>query len=508
MRVLIYSSCSLLNPHFGTQLNEAIKCYKSGHEVLFAYCNGVMCSCFVNAESNPVICYWCKKKGKKGLENLPEGVKIIPLNKNMQECYNNIELNFSSVHNLKNICYKNINIGYSVLSTYITLTRNHLPDCMDDKIKRYIINILKQAIALINAIELLVVAFEPEEIRVFNDRFYEANPLVRLATKYNIQYICNEVVGRPLLSRDTFRITYFENTTPHDIKNLYERCMKNWELNNLTDEQKINIGKSFYEKRRKGIPAGDKVYIKNQQKGKLPSNIDIRKRNIVIFNSSDDEYAAIGEKFEAYSLFLTQYDGIIYMLEQFSSDNDYHFYLRIHPNLKDIKYSYHLNLYTLQNCYNNITVIAANDDINTYDLMDIADKVVVFGSTTGIEAVYWNKPTILLAGSLYYYMETCYIPKTKEELLFLLQQKLTPGYKTNAIKYGFYILDQTALSDEAVHIDINPYPIKLLWRKTWVYKYINLFNSNLLDGVCNYMFFHFISRFRKNKFFLPEKQNY
>jgi hypothetical protein len=484
-------------------LNDAIKCYKNGHEVIFAYCNGVMCSCLGNPESNPIICYSCRKRSKKATANLPTEIRIVPLNKNLQERYDDIDLIFSSVHNLKNICYKNVNIGYSILSTYISLTRNHLPDCSDDKTKTYLINLLKQAIALIDATETLIEEFKPEEIRVANGRLYEMNPLVRLAIKYRISYICTENICEIIGESLTQRIVYFENTTPHDIKNHYERCMKNWELNNLTEEQKTNIGKSFYEKRRNGIPAGDRVYIKNQQKGKLPSNIDMTKRNIVIFNSSDDEYASLGEEFEAYSLFPSQYDGIIYMLEQFSNNNDYHFYLRIHPNLQNIKYSYHLNLYTLQNCYNNITVIAANDNISTYDLMDIADKVIVFGSTTGIEAVYWNKPTILLAASTYYYTETCYIPKTKEELLSLLQQKLTPCCKTNVIKYGFYMLNQTALSYDAEYIDINPHSVKLLWKKLWIYKHVKLFNFILLDRMYEYILFHFISQWKKNLFFLP-----
>lgn len=87
--------------------------------------------------------------------------------------------------------------------------------------------------------------------------------------------------------------------------------------------------------------------------------------------------------------------------------------MRVHPNLKNVHYQYHLLLYDLSLKYPNITVIGADSDISTYDIMDNAEKVIVFGSTMGLESSYWGKPVILLSGSFYYYMNVCYIPKSK-----------------------------------------------------------------------------------------------
>ena len=96
--------------------------------------------------------------------------------------------------------------------------------------------------------------------------------------------------------------------------------------------------------------------------------------------------------------------------------------------------------YILPEQYNNITVIPGADSISTYDLMDAAEKVVVFGSTMGLEAAYWNKPVILLAGANYYYSDLCYVPKSEEELSDLLESTLKPKKNDNVIKWGFYMM--------------------------------------------------------------------
>ncbi|MCS2656231.1 hypothetical protein NXV26_10165 [Bacteroides fragilis] len=151
-------------------------------------------------------------------------------------------------------------------------------------------------------------------------------------------------------------------------------------------------------KRRNGIIAGDKVYIENQIKGKLPIDWDDTKRNIAIFNSSEDEFIAVDRDFDNLSLYKSQIDGIRGILEHYKENQTVHFYLRVHPNLKNVHYQYHLLLYDLSLKYPNITVIGADSDISTYDIMDNAEKVIVFGSTMGLESSYWGKPVILLSG--------------------------------------------------------------------------------------------------------------
>ena len=111
------------------------------------------------------------------------------------------------------------------------------------------------------------------------------------------------------------------------------------------------------------------------------------------------------------------------MIEKFKGYKDYHFYLRVHPNLKDVKYQYHLKLYELFEGVENFTIIEPTSPISTYALIDYCDKVVVFGSTTGPEAVFWGKPTILLSYCVYSLLDICYVPKDLEEFDLLIEDK-------------------------------------------------------------------------------------
>ena len=182
--------------------------------------------------------------------------------------------------------------------------------------------------------------------------------------------------------------------------------------------------------------------------------------NILIFNSSEDEFASLGEEFEGKSLFESQYVGVKHLISEFKDVEGYHFYLRVHPNLKNVHDKYHTALYDLFEGVSNFTIIPANSPISTYSLIDNCDKVVVFGSTTGPEAVYWGKPTILLSYGAYSYLNICYTPKNTSELRQLILDKSLPAKdKMGAIKYGYYCwndenppLEHYHCEDKMIHV--------------------------------------------------------
>lgn len=504
MKYLVFNCSSLANPHFGIQMNEAIKLHNENHEVVFSYCSGCMCSCNDNIEANGIICSWCVESRRAGTAILPKAIKKVPLKTIKRK--RNICFDYNTVKELKCLEYKNVSIGCAVLSSYISITRNPLPDVLEKKTKMYIDNLLSQAVSLTDAVDEMILLYNPDKIVLYNGRLYESRPLVDLAIKYEIEYRCMEVIGGCRMD-EAYKIVYFENSLPHDIKANFDKCNETWIRSSLVDEEKCRIGKSFFERRRAGVPAADKVYIKNQEKGKLPTNVDSNKKNIVIFNSSEDEFAALGDEFDSYALFQTQYDGIVYILEQFKDNNNFHFYLRIHPNLQNVRHKYHMDLYNLSYQFNNITVISAENSVSTYDLLDIADKVVVFGSTIGVEAAYWGKPVILLGAAFYYYLKVCYIPDSPQHLITLLCQELDPLDKKDAIKYGYFLLDDAVLPRSAEYIDINPKKNILFGRFVWVYRYMKLFRSSLLYKIATVFVYRILSKCTKNKFVLPEKRS-
>jgi hypothetical protein len=72
--------------------------------------------------------------------------------------------------------------------------------------------------------------------------------------------------------------------------------------------------------------------------------------------------------------------------------------------------------------------------------LDASDLVVSFGSTMGIEASYWSKPSILLSRCIYEKSGSVYVPKSKEEVVSLISRagELPPLDKTGACKAAFF----------------------------------------------------------------------
>jgi hypothetical protein len=280
--------------------------------------------------------------------------------------------------------------------------------------------------------------FKPDVVHSFNGSFEEIRPIFDICKAKGIRVLLYEGFKK----NNQWQKVIFDNHLPHDIKYLDERRNYVWDHLNLSLEEKIELGKSFYEKRRQGEYSGDRIYVKDQIKGKVPP-IDDSKVNIAIMNSSEDEFASVGAEWETLKLFSTQLESIVYLLEH--ADAQVHFYLRIHPNLKDVRYKYHTDLLLLGDRYKNITVIPGDSDVSTYSLLDSVDKIICFGSTIGIESVYWRKPSILLRPSLYYYANICYVPKNKEELLSLLIEKLEPKFNDFVYKYGAQVMNNDPL---------------------------------------------------------------
>jgi hypothetical protein len=92
---------------------------------------------------------------------------------------------------------------------------------------------------------------------------------------------------------------------------------------------------------------------------------------------------------------------------------------RTTSQLKDIE--------DLSTQFSNLCVIWPEENIDSYCLIDNCEKTITFGSSTGLEATYWGKPSILADYSLFEAFDYAYRPDSHEDLLTLLrEQNLRP----------------------------------------------------------------------------------
>ena len=85
-----------------------------------------------------------------------------------------------------------------------------------------------------------------------------------------------------------------------------------------------------------------------------------------------------------------------------------------------------------------VTIVRADSPVSTYALMRKASRVLSFGSTTGIEAVFWGIPSIIGERTFFDRLGSTYAPQTHEEMMHALTTELAPKDKTGALMYGYW----------------------------------------------------------------------
>lgn len=457
--------------NFTVVLDEIQNEIKKGNDLFIIGCEGSINHCEMNLSGSQFICDSCTHCLKHSLKFIYGSYKYYTLKDfNQKSTYKDYdkELNrISSMQELKKLQYENYEVGYAVASTYISETRNHNP-FFSDKYRRFISKLLADSIYIYENSKIAIKKIKPSKIIIFNGRLHISRPVVSLAETFDIPVDILEVVGGNGVK--PFEKVKFENYLPHSIENNTKLIIDNWDRG---CNDKENKGKTFFENRKKGVAAGDKVYIENQLKGLLPQGFDKRKKNIAIFNSSEDEMAAIGKEWEWSFFGGNQLKAIEKILTIMTPYQDYIFYIRVHPNLKNIMYNYHTDYYLLESNYKNVRVIPADSKISTYALIDHCDKIITFGSSVGIEATYWGKPSILIGKSMYMNLDVTYnITDEKSLENLLIDESLTAKPLSNTLKYGYFIYGRQGESFE--YFDPNP----LIKKPTWLNANLFIYNIN------------------------------
>jgi len=318
---------------------------------------------------------------------------------------------------------------------------------------------------------------KPDQVLIYNGRLFENRLFYDIAKNMGIEFVSLEGVGGHI---EPYKKIRFVGEWPLNIE-LYGRMVEDlWKQSPQTLEEKTRQASTFYEKRRNGILVFDtRVYTKDQQKDLLPDGFDSSKTNIAIYNSSQDEIAALGDEWQKGNLFPSQYEAIEFMLQH--ADPGIHFYLRVHPNLKGVTHKAHMELYDLQK-YPNITVIPPESKVSSYALMDACNKVVTFGSSTGVEASYWGKPSILVGRSFYEMTGACYHMKSKDELVAAINGDLPPKDRIGALKYAYFVLDRQYSVDES-NFDIDVKYRHMRW-DFFSTSYFKIWGSDFLFQLC------------------------
>ena len=427
MKIFIFSTHIYWPNHRETELELIQNHLDQGDEVYRFYCNAHLPVCDVNLEHSLDICMECRDRRIVGNKLLDGHILEFPLiNKSIGNETQLISIpEFHSAKELEQITIQNFDVGYAVLCSVCTILREPNPDfrvhktLMDD-FARSSIEVYFSTIDYIKR-------YKPDLIYVFNGRFAHTKAIWRASQYMGVNCIIHERG----YNKDHYEL--FSNTTPHDKDYMLSCMIEAW--SKADPELRNKKAEEFYRNRWGGQEQGWFSFITNQKRGALPSDWDESKRNIVIFHTSEDEFANVGPEWKNY-LYETQIEGIKKILTDTQKNDDIHFYLRVHPNLTGINNTEMRAIKELH--FDNLTVIEPDSPISSYDLLFNCEKVISFGSTMGIEAAYWEKPSIQLGHAYYNDLAVTYRPLTHKKAIDLIISKLSPLDKKGAMIYGYY----------------------------------------------------------------------
>ena len=243
-------------------------------------------------------------------------------------------------------------------------------------------------------------------VLVFNGRF----PWIRGATHHFRDSGSKILYHERGPSKDRF---YVSTVEPQKRVNSQIDCRLIWKRCGASEDA-CRIGRSFFESQREGADQNWVSFSSNQKRG-ISSRLIREARNkstsgkvVVYFSSSENELLAIKDfwnkecnrNFE----WQDQRDAIAHLANA-CTELGHQLIVRIHPHMRKkterVRKEWDSMSFLSDGERNIVTIIPSASRASSYELIDDADFVVVEGSTIGIEAVYWNKRTILVGHSYY-----------------------------------------------------------------------------------------------------------
>lgn len=430
MKVLFFSPYSLNTPHFETDLEIAADHLEEDDEVSALTCRAHLAACDLNPHHDLAICLCCVGRRHAGFSLLGRRVPqvLLPaLPPGERRHLSGLLRSVHSLEELKEVKVGDFDLGLAILSSMVSLLREPSPD-----LERHRELILRFAVAALTAYEgsrTVLRSTRPDRCYCYNGRHSMPRAFFRACQSLGIDCHLHERGGA------LNKYSLFPNKLPHDLYFIQEKIERMWESSKLSHQEKCRTAVDFFEDQAKGVARGWRSYVSHQSPGLLPPKWDPSKRNIVIFPSSDDEFVAIGDIWKQ-RIYANQVEGISRLCEDIKDHDDVRLYLRVHPNLSNLDNSQTRAIAKLRSP--NLALIPAESAISSYALIQAATCVVTFGSSVGIEAVYWGTPSILLSDSLYSELGGAYRPENHEETIALLLRDLPPKPRERSFKYGYY----------------------------------------------------------------------
>ena len=333
---------------------------------------------------------------------------------------------------LRQYRYANVPLGLGCASSLISWSQDNQ---FDPAAYRQTTRAALLAAALTYERAIFLIRTEkPDSVVTFNGRFATCRPIVEAAATEGVPLLRHER-GATNTKYDLFK----ESVHSYDyIRNRIEIA---WQKADPTEREKD--GHEYFVRRRNGDDFGWYSVVNRQKRGKIRP-WTLGKIKILYFSSNDDEFAAVSDTI-APGYWGTQFKALTSLIRVCEGIDHVELFVRLHPYLTTKSWAERDRWHTL--CGKNVITIPEETDIDTYAQLESADVVVSYGSTIGIEATYWCKPSILMGPAQYAGTGVCMEPQSIAELSQLLRnaKELVASPRARCLPYGNYHLNRGTL---------------------------------------------------------------
>ena len=302
---------------------------------------------------------------------------------------------------IRQLTYHGSGMGRSILQVH----PNFNTPIRDDLIwpRRWIKRAVKSYAWVYDQTTELVRQRDLTTIVVFNGRFTHDRAAAAAAESLGVKVLYYDYGGLE---------TYFDltHTTTHDWDALQRRMLSLWQS---WGESREDIAKTWFANRENHTEPGIEVFIGLQKAEHLP-DLPQDRRLVVFFSSSGDEIAELDLDWSQY--FGSQELALRVLAEICDELPETQLVVRTHPHMR-LKPPDDLARWVdaVEAIGKNIH-IGPDDPADSYALMRAASRVITYGSTSGIESAYRDRPTAVIGPSAYQLLG-CVTPiHSKQEL--------------------------------------------------------------------------------------------
>ena len=432
-RALVFAPYGNLGINFATSLELAQRYLDDGWHVTLLRCEGILDACDMKHRGTlPLSCRTCAAAQRRGPSLLDGDVDELVLPRadaRVDHALSGLPDRIRSVDELLALRYERFDLGEAVFSSTASVwwLDTVEPDFDDDRVQDDIRAQVRSAIAVYIAVLDVLGSVQPDEMAVFNGRMAIMRACIRACEAVGTPYWTHDRGG------DTARFLRVRNGMRHELAVIAADIDATCARTDAAERERVAT--AFYADRERGTVHAWRSHTSLQIRGLVP---DADGALVAAFTSTDTEFVGLGPEWRE-TLYPSQVEGIDRIAAALAEHGwSGRLVVRVHPNTTSPAAV--AAFAALADRHPHVTVLPPTDPVDSYALADAADRVVVFGTTMGIESAYRGRHVVLAAPAAYRGRGAVHEPATHDELVaMLIGEDLPELSRQGAIDFGFWL---------------------------------------------------------------------